>query len=486
MPPCETYIYDSHREEAKRGMLRIVVPGGRQLEREFGQGTVAVGARTMLEGGAFSDHKREVVELFCIDHLIAIYIDTNEEALYLDFSFPTTKLHTKEGEEGMYDPNSLSGSEATMQVIHKILTGYVWEEDALDRAKMSFIHMHDTMTKSLESVSLEALLSNLSGKDGRFLFVPSKKVEGMTIDDVRKAIASQLTTDVMEISLVGDFEEFGAEYLVTQYLSTIPATSRSVSTTPDTESIPVPSGVSHEEEKNVRRHTELHLDDSDERSIAYVAGSAPNRRGKLQNGLSVVNLMNQAEGFPSSDVIKRRSHALFPYVALELLKEVVNRRLFSTVREQKGLTYDANFNITPLDRLQGSWYLMTVTANPKKAEAALQACKGALCDLSSSRPMSFDNVEGAKRVLINRHESGTRTLQYWVELMSGLQGPTVPSKDISCINDFVSVVNSVTLKDLQLLLATSFCTNQDDMFSCIGFSGSRSRILPITAVAAEP
>ncbi len=462
------------------------MPGGRQLERVFGQGTVAVGARTMLEGGAFADYQREVVELFCIDHLITIMVDANEETLYLDFLFPMTKLRTKEGEE-VSGPDDLSGAEATMQVIHKILTGYIWEDDALNRAKMSFVHTHDTMTKSLESFSLETLLSNLSGKDGRFLSVPSNKVEDMTLDEARKAVVSQLTTDVMEASLVGDFEEDEAQYLVTRYLATIPATSRCALTTPDMEeSIPSPNVLSHNNEKNVTRHTEVHLEDSDDRSIAYVAGSAPNRWGRVQDGLSVVDLMNQAESFPSADAVQRRSHSLFPYVALELLKEVVNRRLFSTVREQKRLTYDANFHITPLDRLQGSWYLMTVTANPSKAEAALQACKDTLCDMSSSRPVTFDNVESAKRVLINRHENGTRTLQYWVELMSGLQGPTAPFKDMSCLRDFVHVVNSVSAKDLQLLLVNAFCTRQDEMFSCIGYSGSRCRIPSIPAVSAEP
>ncbi len=459
------------------------MPGGRQLEQEFGQGTVAVGARTMLEGGAFAEYQREVVELFCIDHLITILVDANEETLHLDFLFPTTKLHTKEGEE-VSGPDELSGSEAAMQVIHKILTGYVWEEDALNRAKMSFVHMYDTMTKSLESFSLETLLSNLTGKDGRFLFVPSKKVEDMTVGEVRKAIVSQLTTDVMEISLVGDFEEDEVQDLVTQYLATVPASSRDPVTAPDMESIPSPS-MSHVD-KNIRRHTEVHLEDSDERSIAYVAGSAPNRWGRLRDGVSVVDLMNQAESFSSANVLQRRSHSLFPYVALELLKEVVNRRLFSTVREQKRLTYDANFHISPFDRLQGSWYLMTVTANPSNAEAALQACKDTLHEMSTIRPVTFDNVESAKRVLINRHESGTRTLQYWVELMSGLQGPAVPFKDMSCIRDFINIVHSVTTKDLQLLLTSAFCTRQDEMLSCIGCSGSRPMVPSIPAVAAEP
>jgi hypothetical protein len=81
--------------ESQRGQMRIVVPGGRQLERHFGHGAVAVGARTMQEGGAFGSWAREQVELFCIDHLVMVTVDANEEFLIMELSFPTTKLHAR-------------------------------------------------------------------------------------------------------------------------------------------------------------------------------------------------------------------------------------------------------------------------------------------------------------------------------------------------------------------------------------------------------
>ena len=38
-------------------------------------------------------------------------------------------------------------------------------------------------------------------------------------------------------------------------------------------------------------------------------------------------------------------------------QEVLNRRLFSTVREKKRLTYDANFHLTGFERIHGGWYI---------------------------------------------------------------------------------------------------------------------------------
>lgn len=47
--------------ESQRGQVRVTLPGGRQLESILGSGVVAIGARTMQEGGAFGNWIREQV-----------------------------------------------------------------------------------------------------------------------------------------------------------------------------------------------------------------------------------------------------------------------------------------------------------------------------------------------------------------------------------------------------------------------------------------
>lgn len=47
--------------ESQRGQVRVTLPGGRQLESSLGKGSVAIGARTMQEGGAFGRWIREQV-----------------------------------------------------------------------------------------------------------------------------------------------------------------------------------------------------------------------------------------------------------------------------------------------------------------------------------------------------------------------------------------------------------------------------------------
>ncbi|CAN0171830.1 unnamed protein product, partial [Discosporangium mesarthrocarpum] len=65
------------------------------------------------------------------------------------------------------------------------------------------------------------------------------------------------------------------------------------------------------------------------------------------------------------------------------------------------------------ERLQGSWYLITVTANPDKVDEAIKACQDTIRAMSGALPVTADNIESAKRVLINRHENDLRTNMYW-------------------------------------------------------------------------
>ena len=67
--------------ESQRGHLRLVAPGGRIAEKLLGfkQGSMAIGARAMQEGGAFGGFMREQIELFCVDHLIMVEINCGEE-----------------------------------------------------------------------------------------------------------------------------------------------------------------------------------------------------------------------------------------------------------------------------------------------------------------------------------------------------------------------------------------------------------------------
>ena len=153
--------------ESQRGHLRIVAPGGREAEKKLGfkSGSMAVGSRAMQEGGAFGPWTREQVELFCVDHLLMVEINCNEESLVIDFVFPTTNV----GNIGFGDDLQLgiTGTEAVMQIVREIIVGFHWEEDALGRSKQSYRSAHESLQKNLEGKSTETIMEAMTGNDER-------------------------------------------------------------------------------------------------------------------------------------------------------------------------------------------------------------------------------------------------------------------------------------------------------------------------------
>ena len=451
--------------ESQRGHLRLVAPGGRDSEKLLGfkNGSMAVGARTMQEGGAFGPWSREQVELFCVDHLLMVEINCNEEALTFDFVFPTTNV----GNVGFGKDVQLgiTGTEAVMQIVREIIVGFKWEEDALGRSKQSFRSAHNGLEKNLEGLSTERIAEAVTGHDSRFLSIDVDSVNSISLEDAKVAVMSQLQLENLEISVSGDFDVVEVLEMIYKYVGTIPKDANSIFKIEKTE-IPAWSGRVPLPE-SPGKHLELELTDSDPRAVAYVAGAAPNAWGYLADGTTVAEKVLSIEKRASDFDKRRRSHPLFANAALCLVSEIANRRLFSTVRERKQLTYDANFSLSGFERLLGGWFLVTVTASKEKAQLALEACKETLHAMRKTNPITPDNVESAKRVVLNRHEGELRSNGYWALLMSGIQQESIPLKGPLSVTDFHSVVESITAKDLQLTLE---CLGLDDnqLFTAIG------------------
>ncbi|XP_058097828.1 uncharacterized protein LOC131242889 isoform X2 [Magnolia sinica] len=90
------------------------------------------------------------------------------------------------------------------------------------------------------------------------------------------------------------------------------------------------------------------------------------------------------------DVEKRhqrniQDHPLFFGITLGLLAEIINSRLFTTVRDSLGLTYDVSFELSLFDRLKLRWYVVSVTSTPGKVYKAVDACKNVLRGLHDSK-----------------------------------------------------------------------------------------------------
>lgn len=59
-------------------------------------------------------------------------------------------------------------------------------------------------------------------------------------------------------------------------------------------------------------------------------------------------------------------------------------------------------------------------------------------------------------MIVNKHNNEAQMNRYWTDLMSGVQLDALPSKDISFVRDFLPLVQSITVKDLQVRFTSEF------------------------------
>ncbi|MBA0817820.1 hypothetical protein Gohar_003746 [Gossypium harknessii] len=152
-----------------------------------------------------------------------------------------------------------------------------------------------------------------------------------------------------------------------------------------------------------------------------------------------------------------------------LLAEVINSRLFTTVRDSLGLTYDVSFELNLFDRLKLGWYVISVTSTPSKVYKAVDACKNVLRGLHSNK-VAPRELERAKRTLLMRHEAEIKSNAYWLGLLAHLQASSVPRKDISCVKELTSLYEAASIEDIYLAY-DQLKVDEDSLYSCIGIAG---------------
>eukprot|EP01039_Chlorochromonas_danica_P002675 gene2675-2920_t len=461
--------------ESQKAHVRMLVPGGRLTEKKSELGSILLGCRTMQEGGAFLDMTREEVELFCIDHLVMVEITANEESIIFDFQTVTTP-----GPGG-----KVTGIEASMQVAHIILTDFKFENDAFVRAQQAYHEQFDSIVKGLESACMESLLYSLTGGDGRLLTPNHHQVDGLSLDICKQAVRDQLRPDNVEVTISGDLTIAEQEQLVLKYLGTVPHPTH-----PTTHPMSPPI-VSHAVEKQSlsvhtlggRQQLGVYLPDSDERAMGYLAGPAPNKYGVLSDGRNLADELVQASGGKKEG---RWEHPLFASAAMQIVQEVANRRLFSVVREERQLTYDASFSFHPLEACQGSYYTVSVTSSPATVQQAVRACMEALGSLQGPFGILGDSVTSAKRTLINKHRLERTTNRYYIDNLSGTQLDHIPAKSWKNILDYETVLGSVTVQDVQLLVKL-LQWEPEKMTACVGIAAPQppAGMKSAKAVASE-
>ncbi|KAL5713697.1 hypothetical protein ACHQM5_015750 [Ranunculus cassubicifolius] len=453
--------YKITKNEARSGVMRLIVGGGRATENSESRGDVIVGVRTLSEGGRVGKFSREQVELFCVNHLINCSLESNEEFICMEFRFTLRD----------------DGMRAAFQLLHMVLEHSVWLEDAFDRARQLYLSYYRSIPKSLERSTAHKLMLAMLNGDERFVEPTPHSLQKLTLEAVKTAVMKQFVGNNMEVSIVGDFTEEEIESCILDYLGTVTATG-------SCEQVDAYDPIMFGPSPSDLQSQQVFLKDTDERACAYIAGPAPNRWGYITDGTdlfdSVSNVVPETIGEKKDSEINVRSHPLFFGITLGLLAEVINSRLFTTVRDSLGLTYDVSFELSLFDRLKLGWYVISVTSTPGKVYKAVDACKNVLRGLHSNK-IAPRELERAKRTLLMRHEAESKSNAYWLGLLAHLQAASVPRKDIACIKDMPLLYEAATVEDVYLAYQ-QLKVDEDSLFSCIGVAGAQAGEEPVDEI----
>lgn len=483
--------YCSTDNEPRAAMLRLVAPGGRAREAEgvgpSGAGAVAVGTRALSEVGTVGRWRRDQVELFCISRLITSQLECDEEFVFMDAHFAVGG----------------GGLRAVLEMVHLLLAEPAWDEGAAERARQVYLSHARSLDKSLERAASDRVVSAMLGGDRRFVDARPEEVSALTLEGMREAVGAQLSPADVEINIVGDFTTPGMlssgaaeadedtvvdiDDLVLKYLGTLSPEGAAKSQEDNgskSGAAPLapldrPVAVVQNAPTSLRRQV-WHLPDSDERAIAYIAGAAPCRWGAFgepaPSGPPARPIAPPPVLPPSAtaDAVAaaraaRRAHPLYADVSLSLLAEVVNSRLFTTVRDALGLTYDVSFELSLFDRLRAGWYCVKVTSTPQRIAEAADASLRVLRSLRDARVTPRELLR-ARRTLLARHETDLKDNGHRLGLLTHLQCDGVPLKCPEAVRDLRRAYEAATVDDVHDAYAR-LALGDGDVFTCIATSG---------------
>lgn len=408
------------------------------------------------------------------------------------------------------------GLRTTLEIIHLLTSQPVWDANALERVKDIYRMFELNTQRNLELLTHDAVNHAVFG-DRRLMDPNRSELSALTIDGVKDAVTHQLRAGPLEVNIAGDVDPTELDLLIVRYLGTA---TPGGATHPENDTNPLellPLTLRNVDPGDAAtRQQRVYLRDSDERACAVLAGPGPKMWAPMFNPtlpeissvkpkdvdgngtvaqtmaeqlgyhpLDQVNQQAHVAGNPFAAQSARRANPLATFVAGMLLTEVIGGRLFTTVRDALGLTYDCNFQLAfGLQNADSTTYRLVVTSTPAKIDDALNAALRVLRGFKQQR-VTQREVERARMTLLTRHETELKTNAYWVDLMqyTALGDTLAPAKEVSCISDLPAMYEASTVEDLYEVYQ-ALGLGDGEVFTCVTVAGKEDPALAKPAVAA--
>ncbi len=307
--------------------------------------------------------------------------------------------------EGTTRPEDLK---LQLQVLTAYLTQPGFRPEAFQRIKTYTATLLDQLTATPGNVLRRDLSWLMHSKDPRYAFPNAADIAQATPEAFRSVIQSGLESGDLEVVVVGDTTPDKVIELVGQTLGALPP--RTPSTLPaDQLKTAMPGAVS---EPVVLRHK-----GRADQAVAYAA-------------------------WPSTDFFADPQQAR----TLRVLAQVIELRLIEDLRETAGDTYSPQASANASLTYPGYGYLQAeVEIPPAKLDDFSRDLEKISADLRS-KDVSADELERAKKPLIDSLMKSRQTNDYWLEQLSGAQAD---SRKLEAVRGVVESLQKVDAAQLR-------------------------------------
>lgn len=307
------------------------------------------------------------------------------------------------------------GQPAELATLMQVLAAYVsapgWRADGIARARAAETSDLESLASSPMGVLKRDIRCELVSGDPRLCSPSLIDVTHTGLDAIKSLLAPILASAPIEVTIVGDVKLGDAVSAVAGTFGALPA--RAEGGAIKTIALRFPAGNAEP--------AELH------------------HEGRADQGFAVV-------AWPATDAFDLKN-----YNALRILKTILGTRMTDQLRIQDGVTY------SPASILSGSTVaprygiLLVGTELPPAKTPVFFRAVGDIAANLQSHPVSADELERARKPLIESLIATRRTNDYWLGALTGAQQD---SRELDVIRDTLPILTKITAADAQAAAKT--------------------------------
>jgi zinc protease len=312
------------------------------------------------------------------------------------------------------DAFTLSGStrrediETQLQVLAAYVTDAAWRPDPFERMRTYGETLQTQLNSTPEGVFSREGSALLHSGDARWAFPTKAQMSDAKLTDLKTLIGAHLTTDPLEVVVVGDVDVDQAIKLVGATFGALPA-----------------------------RHAEAPLAGATKISFPAPVAEPVRLTHKGRADQAIAYIAWPTTDFPSDPQGAR---------ALRVMEQVMQLRLIDDLRMKQAVTYSPNTSLDMAWSFPGYGYVSaSIEAPPDKLDdffATVNTIAGDLRD----KPVSADELERAVKPRLATLAKAQQSNEYWIGQLIGAQ--TDPRR-LDAVRSTISGLEKVTASDVQ-------------------------------------